>query len=67
MPLKIINYQTKILHKWMPKSDNFTEEYTMCRRMKCGTPLSPAAYAQFELGSGLDEKHFDLCRVCFSK
>ena len=67
VPLKIINYQTKILHKWMPKSNNVTEEYTMCRRMKCGTPLVPAANAQFELGYGLDEKHFDLCRACFGK
>ena len=60
----MINLNTQLLHKWVPTGST-RSLYTMCRKMKCGTPLAPSKYAQFETIGGLDEKHFTVCQTCF--
>ena len=63
-PVQVINISTKRLHKWSPTGGSMTV-YTMCRKMRCGHPLSPAKHAIFETGVRFEAKHFDLCVNCY--
>ena len=63
--VKVINLTTQLLHKWSPSVGSSLPVYTICRKMRCGTQLSPMKHSVFETSVPFDESHFTLCTLCF--